>query len=144
MDETRITINRTLVGLCAIVCLLVACGLWYVERSHSDQGDGSRWSDVGQLSALGASVRLGLLLGACWIALPRGSRQITVSLRTFVIIAGGFVCVAVLRVKYALPLVFVVLLLAVLLKPRDPNRKQKKLAEKYRETKPADTSQKGK
>lgn len=135
MDETRITISRVMVGVCAALCLSGAVVLWIVfpEANAEDEAD-QKWT---MLKA--ACTRIGLVMGALWLALPRDGRQVEVSPKAFLAGFLAFVGV-VLRPKVVLPLLAVLAVIAVLLRPREKNRTSEKLARWYR-VKPKDADQ---
>jgi di/tricarboxylate transporter len=124
MSDLRIRINRLGVGVVAGLCLLAAAVLWVLRFQTG--ADESRWD-----GALGACTRIGLFLGAVWIALPRTSRSIDVPLKVLVLVVAGLVGI-VLRPRLFLPVTIVVGLLVLVLMPRNKASLQQKLARKYR------------
>ncbi len=127
MNATRITISRPMVGVCAALCLGGAVVLWILYPSMSSNDENlQQW-----IMLKAACTRIGLVMGAMWLALPRGGRQVEVSPKAFVV---GFIAFVglVLRPKFFLPLLVAVAILAVILRPRDKNRAKEKLARWYR------------
>jgi hypothetical protein len=59
-DSTKIEVNRPLVGVIALVCLVTAAVLWQVPDSNT------MW--------VAGFVRAGLMTGAIWLALPTKNR----------------------------------------------------------------------
>ena len=67
MAQTQLPVNRTLVGVLAMVCLAAGAVIGYVESLENV------WC--------GSFIRTGLLLGAFWIALPSRGREAAVGER---------------------------------------------------------------
>ncbi|MFG0333422.1 MAG: hypothetical protein ACF8TS_08685, partial [Maioricimonas sp. JB049] len=61
MSSQQVAVNRTLVGIIAVVCLLAGAVIFVMDSYHNV------WC--------GAFVRTGLLMGAFWLALPAGDRE---------------------------------------------------------------------
>jgi hypothetical protein len=127
MGEYRIRINRLVVGLASAGCLLAAAVLWVLK--FQAESDDSQWDGM-----LGPCTRIGLFLGAVWIALPRSSRSVAVPLKVLVLVAAGFVGI-VLRPRLFIPVTVVVGLLLLVLMPRNTASLQQRLARKYRKEK---------
>lgn len=135
MNDTRITVSRPLVGICALVCLVGAVGVWVFEppptrdaNSAADAGESASTTQWPLIQA--AFTRVGLVVGALWIALPTGRRNVEVSPKAFVIGLGAIVGVVV-RPRFFLPLLIVLAVLAKILRPKDKNRQQAELARQY-------------
>jgi len=124
MGDIRIRINRHVVGAIAAVCLLAAGVLWvlrFLAETEIAEWDG----------ALGPCTRIGLFLGAVWIALPRSSRSIDVPLKVLVVVVAGLIGIVV-RPRVFLPVTVVVGILVFVLMPRNSAGAQRRLARKYR------------
>lgn len=109
MSDQKIEINRTLVGISALVCLLTAGTLLAVYPS-----------DDSWVYWQGAFVRVGALMSALWLALPSGKRQAAwtnVSPTTFLGVILAVFGIA-FRPKVAVPLIIVVAIIGFVLRPR--------------------------
>ena len=108
MSKHSIPVNRMVVGVIAIVCLLTALGLWVADQTN----DNTVWA--------GAFMRVGLLLSAFWLALPTRTREaawVNVSPYTFIGVLLALFVVARLRFQ-VVPLIIVIAILWLILKPR--------------------------
>jgi hypothetical protein len=106
MSEQKVPVNRTLVGILAIVCLLAGVIVGTVDSLENV------WC--------GSFVRVGLLLGAFWIALPargRGAAWANVSPWWLAGVLGAAL-LFVRRPKIFFAIIAVVVLAAVVIKPR--------------------------
>jgi len=113
--DYRIPVNRNLVGLCAVLCLATAGGIWL---SDPDAGPTeNRWAAI-----LAACVRVGLVMAALWFAMP-SRKEFYVSPKVFLISFVALVGI-VLRPRVAIPLLIVLAVLAFFLRPRNKSRKQ--------------------
>lgn len=121
--EFRITINKWLIVAGAVVCLSAAGAIWYFNSEADSLAN--LWSGM-----LGALTRVGLILAALGLVVPRG-RTMTVSWKIFLIAVAALVGIA-LRPKLAIPLMAILVAVAVFLRPRDKTAKQKRLARRYR------------
>jgi hypothetical protein len=108
-----VTIDRTLVGIIAVVMLVGAGVLWFFVGSQN------MWT--------GACVKVGVVMGAFWLALPTFSRQGNwgqASLGTVV----GFVALALVlmgkRVDFriVLPMLLGIAITLMVLRPRSKTR----------------------
>ena len=113
MSGEKITINRTLVGVLALVCLGTALAIWIGVPAGQNT-----WMWVG------AFTRVGVVMSAFWLALPSRHREAAwanVSPLTF---AGIVVAVIALasRPRVALPILAVVAVLWFVLRPRPKQR----------------------
>lgn len=114
MSKNKITLNRPLVGIIALVCLCAFVGLWFAGDETSENP--KLWA-----AAFG---RVGLLMGALWLALPTRDRPAAwaeVSSNTFLGLVLAVIGIA-WRPKVAIPVVVVLGILALVLKPRDKYR----------------------
>lgn len=117
MNEKKHPINRTLVGLIALICLGGALGLWIFAPR-----DDSQWRMV-----LAACVRVGCLMTAFWLALPSRHRQAAwanFSQSTFIGILLAIVAVAAKPkvVILLIPILIVITIIGVFLRPREKKR----------------------
>lgn len=117
-DSSKIAVNRPLVGIISLVCLLTAIVLW-LENPNDDYR--RMW--------VAGFVRAGLMTGAVWLALPTKNREAAwanVSPLTLIGFIGGIVAVAA-RPRVLLVFIPVLIGLAAighLLKPRGPGGKR--------------------
>jgi hypothetical protein len=117
MSRQKVPVNRTLTGFLTIVCLVSGIGmlLYMPERE----------------AVAAALIRVGLLLGAFWLALPTKTREAAwanVSPVALIGVLAGAVAIAVRPAlfRYLLPLAFALLVVGYVLKPREkrrPNRR---------------------
>jgi hypothetical protein len=109
-DDRRIALDRNLVGGGAVLCLVSAAGLWFLEPEL--------WGKREMI--LAGCLRIGLVLVALWIGLPTRSREAAwarVTPWTFLGIVVLFAA-AVLRPKQVLPVLFVLAAIGYFLRPR--------------------------
>ena len=114
--RTTVPVNRTLVGLISLVCLLSSAGLFLVY------GGDEAWE-----MWYAGFLRVGLLMGAFWQALPTKSRDAAWAEVSPMALVGGLVLlfVAVRRPKVFIPLFVIlgaVLFVLRLLRRGDPDR----------------------
>jgi hypothetical protein len=110
MPEKSISINRTLVGIIAAVCL-GAAGMIALVDSHENV-----WC--------AAFIRVGLVTGAFWLALPSRHREAAwahVSPHTLLLVLLAAL-VFVKRPLVFLPLLAVLTIIGLLLRPRGGRR----------------------
>ena len=115
MSDSKIPVNRTLVGLLSIACLLAAGYLFFFVDADQESRT-LMWS--------GAFVRVGLLLGAFWLALPTKQRDAAwagVSPWQFI---GGLLMVAAVaqRPRVMIPILLLLAVVGYLLRPRPKYR----------------------
>jgi hypothetical protein len=113
MSGQKIAINRTLVGLSALVCLGIAATLLVLYPGSEEW---SYWQ--------GAFVRVGALMTAFWIALPSRKRDAAwanVSVGTLIGVILAIFGIAY-RPRYAVPLIIVVVAIGFVLRPRQKGR----------------------
>ena len=113
MNDAKIAINRTLVGVLALSCLGAAVAIWVYAPTGTD------W-----MLWRGAFTRVGLLLAAFWLALPSGHREAAwanVTPMTFIGILLAIAGVAA-RPKVAVPVLIVLAVLGFVLRPREKKR----------------------
>ncbi len=113
MSDTKITINRPLVGVLALGCLLAAAAILI---GAPDDNKWTMWR--------GAFTRVGLLMSAFWLALPYGSRDAAwanVTPWTFLGIMLAVAGVAA-RPRVAVPILIVLAIVGFVLRPRPKKR----------------------
>ena len=113
MSDEKITINRTMVGLLALVCLGTSLTIWLVSPTEQF------W--------LAAFMRVGLLMLAFWLALPTRSREAAwanVSPKILIGMALAIVVVVIRpnAVKVAVPILIVLAIVSFVLRPPDKQR----------------------
>lgn len=104
MNEDELRGKRIYVGLLSIGCLTAGAALWASSEYEMLQS---------------TLLRVGLLLGAFWLALPSKNRSAAWA-RASPWSVGIVILIAVLlpRLKYMLPLLIVGIVVAVLVRPR--------------------------
>ena len=113
MSDTKITINRTLVGVLALGCLLAGAAIWIGAP------DDKQW-----IMWRGAFTRVGLLMSAFWLALPYGSRDAAwanVTPWSFLGIILAIVGIARFP-RVAVPVLIVLAVAGFVLRPRPKKR----------------------
>jgi hypothetical protein len=113
MSDEKITINRTMVGLLALVCLGASLTIWLMGPTEQF------WR--------AAFMRVGLLMLAFWLALPTRSRDAAwanVSPKILIGMALAIVVVAIRpnAVKVAVPILIVLAIVGFVLRPPDKQR----------------------
>lgn len=101
-DSTKIEVNRPLVGVIAVVCLVTGAVLWQVP------GANDMW--------VAGFIRAGAMTGAVWLALPtkdRAAAWANVSPWTLFGVVGGIIAAAA-RPKVLLALVPILISLAII------------------------------
>lgn len=116
LHNTQVTASqwaskRSLVGGIALVCLASAAGLWIFSASPE------------QNPLLAAVTRVGIVMGALWLALPRSGESIVWG-RTALLVLPALVLLALngRRLLYLLPVAIVVALALAFLRPRPKRR----------------------
>lgn len=106
MADQQIPVNRTLVGLLALVCLAAGGGVWWWDT----------WDNVW----CGSFVRTGVLLGAFWLALPAKGREAAwANISPWTLVAAlGAALIFVRRPHIFFAVIAVVVVAAVIIKPR--------------------------
>lgn len=114
----KVTINRTLVGVLALICLLSAVAIWLTRQDAAN-------ADTNATMWQAAFTRVGLVMAAFWIALPSKGREAAwanISKQSLVVILLGLVALTRLKLQIVLPAVAVLLVLGSILRPRPKNR----------------------
>ncbi|MSR60098.1 MAG: hypothetical protein EXS05_21070 [Planctomycetaceae bacterium] len=107
MNDSPLAIKRALVGILSLVCLAVAAGLWVFTE------------DPEQNAFLAAVSKVGIMLAALWLALPRQGESVAWE-RLVPVLVGTliFVALAGRALRYLLPVAFIVGLVLFFLRPR--------------------------
>ena len=102
-------VNKILVGAIALGCLAIAAGLWAIDSE--------------QAGLLAAFWRIGLVMSALWLALPKKGEAFAWE-RAVPLIVGAIIVIAVGRraLPIALPILIVIALAAVFIRPRPKRR----------------------
>lgn len=114
MSETNIPVNRTLVGILALACFAAALAILAIYGV-----EGESW-----YLWLSGFVRVGLLLSAFWLALPTRHREAAWANLTPMTLIGMVLAVAAvaLRPKVLIPLLILLAVLGLILRPRPKQR----------------------
>lgn len=106
MTDTQVPVNRSLVGLLAIICVVAGAAVGYFDSLENV------WC--------GSFVRTGLLLGAFWLALPSGRREAAwANVSPWTLVAAlGAALIFVRRPKIFFVILAVLIVAAVVIKPR--------------------------
>lgn len=109
MTEQRVTVSRPLVGVITLGCLAAAFGVALVDS----------WENLW----CGAFARVGLLMGAFWIALPSRHREAAWANLSPYTVGGALVAIFVVaRWRAALPIVIAVVVIGLMLRPKNRGR----------------------
>lgn len=117
MSTQNLPVNRTAVGLIALGCLTLGAGLYFVVSWLPDS------SSVVFLQ--GALIRVGLLMGAVWLALPgrhQAAAWANISPRTVVGLLLAVIVTARIQLRILIPVAVVIGVILVLLRPRSKRR----------------------
>ena len=109
MSHEKIAVNRTLVGVLALACLIAAGVIMF---QGATAGNALMWQ--------GAFVRVGIVMAAFWLALPTKNREAAyanVSPTTFVGLILGIFAVARYP-RTVLPVLIVIAVIGYFLRPR--------------------------
>ncbi|MFN0051632.1 MAG: hypothetical protein ACKV0T_05540 [Planctomycetales bacterium] len=112
MNAQQIVAKRLQIGILALLCLGTAVGLWFFSENPEHDG------------FLAAITRVGLVLGAIWLALPAKGESVVWQKAAPALV--GAVVVASLAKRYflyALPVALVLGLALVFLRPRSKRRR---------------------
>lgn len=123
MSPQNVPVNRTAVGVIALGCLLLAALLFAVTYSTPDQG--------GLVFLQGGLARVGILMGAIWLALPsRGQDAAWANLspRMLVGILLAALLTARVRLQVLIPAALAVGALVLVLRPRPKHRPSDRIA----------------
>ena len=117
MSQQRIPVRRGLVGLLSLLCLGTGVFLWVQNSGSAD----SRSMPIMWAAAFG---RVGLLLGAFWIAMPTKDREAAWANVSVSTLAGAALALfAIARYpRTALPLLAVIAVIGYFVKPKQKYR----------------------
>jgi len=113
MSDEKIKVSRPLVGVIAVGCLCIAAG---IGLTHS--------ADEGWVLWQSGFTRIGLVMAAFWFALPSHGRKAAwadISPRTGIAVIMAVIALAV-RPKAAIPVLIVLAIVGLLLRPRPKHR----------------------
>ncbi len=113
MSDGKVTLNRPLVGVIALVCVGASVGLWFLGTYSENP------SPVMGGGAGAAFFRVGLLMAALWLALPPKGQEAAWATVTPGTLVGLILAIfAVIRMRWmAIPLLVGAALIAVFLRP---------------------------
>ena len=104
-------IKRILVGVCALISLAAAGGVWFFTADPESSG------------LLSALVRVGIVLGALWLALPAQAGRFPWERALPLVIGVGLVLALARRASVVLvPIVIVIAVAALILRPKPKRR----------------------
>ncbi len=106
MSQQQVPVNRTLVGVLAIVCVVAGAVVGYVDSIENV------WC--------GSFIRVGVLLGTLWVALPSRTREAAwANVSPWTLVAAlGAALVFVRRPKIFFAIILLVIVATVIIKPR--------------------------
>lgn len=106
--------RRILIGVVALVCFGAAVGIWLFTTNPE------------QNALLAAVTRVGIVMGALWLALPKDGANVAWG-KTATLLIPALVLVALngRRLLYLLPVAIVVALALAFLRPRAKRRKSR-------------------
>ena len=114
MNDSPMAVRKLLVGIIALVCLATAAGLWIFT------------DDAVKNPVTSVTMRLGIMLGALWLALPRQGQHLAwekgLPIVVAVIVVLAFVRGSWRVLIYAIPAAIVVGIAAAFLRPRSKRR----------------------
>lgn len=113
MDGSPLAVRKLIVGILAIICLTTAAGMWIFA--------GDPWTNP----ITSVAMRMGMMLGALWLALPARGENIAWEKGLPIVIAVVVVLAFAKNAKvllYAVPAAIVLGILAVFLRPRSKRR----------------------
>jgi len=116
-DTAKVTVSRPMVGIISLSCL-TGWG-YFLIRFPNAEGDLLLWQ--------GSLLRVGLLMGAFWFALPTKNREAAwarVSPRTFVGMIAAVIGI-VARPRIFVPLLCVLAVFVFFLRPRPKRRDER-------------------
>jgi hypothetical protein len=114
MDGSPLAVRKLIVGLISLACLVTAAALWIFAE------------DPEKNPATAVTMRLGIMLGALWLALPSRGDNVAWG-KALPAIFAVILVLAVIRVNwrilvYAIPVAIVVAILAAFIRPRSKPR----------------------
>jgi hypothetical protein len=106
MPKAQVPISRPLVGSIALACLVAAAAIAVFDSYEN------MWC--------AAFIRVGLLTGAFWLALPSRTREAAwANLSPYTVLTALVAIFVVARWRAALPIVIFVVIAGMLLRPRE-------------------------
>jgi hypothetical protein len=114
MDRSPLAVRKLIVGLIALACLVTAGAFWIFA------------DDPGTNAANAVATRLGIMLGALWLALPSHGESLAWG-KALPAVFAVIVVLAMIRVNwriliYAIPIAIVVAVAAAFIRPRSKPR----------------------
>jgi hypothetical protein len=114
MDRSPLAVRKLIVGLIALACLVTAAAMWI-------------FTDDPQTNAANAvAMRLGIMLGALWLALPSRGESLAwgKALPAVLAVIAVLALVRNWRVLiYAIPIAILVAIAAAFIRPRSKRRR---------------------
>jgi membrane associated rhomboid family serine protease len=112
MDGNDLAGKRLMVGLFALACLAASALIWVFNDQPKES------------PVLGATTRVGLVMGALWLAMPRRGESVAWR-RALPVLAALVLALAFLKraFVYVVPMAAVLAVVAVLVRPRPPRRR---------------------
>ncbi len=114
MNDSPLAVRKLIVGVIALICLGTAAGLWIFA------------DEPGKNPVTSVTMRLGIMLGALWLALPRQGENLAwekcLPAVVAVIVVLSFVRGSWRILIYAIPAAIVVGIAAAFLRPRSKRR----------------------
>jgi hypothetical protein len=114
MNDSPMAVRKLLVGIIAIGCLATAAGLWLFT------------DDPGKNPVTSVTMRLGIMLGALWLALPKQGEHLAwekcLPAAVAVIVVLSFMKGSWRVLIYAIPAAIVVGIAAAFLRPKSKRR----------------------
>jgi hypothetical protein len=114
MNDSPMAVRKLLVGIIALACLATAAGLWIFT------------DEPGKNPVTSVTMRLGIMLGALWLALPKQGEHLAwekcLPGVVAVIVVLSFVRGSWRFLIYAVPAAIVVGIAAAFLRPRSKRR----------------------
>lgn len=113
MAQQKVAVNRTLTGILTIVCLVSGFAMLVYMPARE--------------AVAAALIRVGLLLGAFWLALPTKTREAAWANVSPALLIGSLAAAVAIAVRPALirvllPILVALLIVGYVLKPRDKRR----------------------
>jgi hypothetical protein len=114
MNNSPLGIRKLIVGIVGLVCLATAAGLFFFT------------ADGLESPAMAVAMRLGIMLGALWLALPSQGESIawqkTIPIIVTVIVVLAFFARSAKVLAYAIPIAIVVGIVLAFIRPRTNRR----------------------
>ncbi len=115
MNGSPLAVKRLIVGLIALSCVGIAAGMWFFAEDP----------EKSPVTAL--TMRLGLMLGAIWLALPAKGESIAWQRAIPIGVVIAVVCVRGGRyLLYAIPIALVVGIVVAFVRPRSNRQRPRR------------------